>query len=141
DALENGQVISGVGGQYNFSAMAHELPGARSNLMLGSTRESGVSVSYNISWNYGHITIPSHLHDIVITEYGIADLRGRSDREIITALLNVTDSRYQPELLEKAKRAGKIPLDYEIPQRYRYNTPGKIQARLAKYRKSGLLPD
>lgn len=44
---------------------------------------------------------------------------------MITALLNVTDSRYQPELLEKAKRAGKIPLDYEIPQRYCYNTPGK----------------
>ena len=141
DALENGQVISGVGGQYNFVAMAHELPGARSILMLRSTRESGLSVSSNIIWNYGHITIPRHLRDIVITEYGIADLRGRSDREIITALLNVTDSRYQPELLEKAKRAGKIPLDYEIPQRYRYNTPGKIQARLAKYRKSGLLPD
>lgn len=141
DGLENGQVISGVGGQYNFVAMAHELPGARSILMLRSTRESGLSVSSNIIWNYGHITIPRHLRDIVITEYGIADLRGRSDREIITALLNVTDSRYQPELLEKAKRAGKIPLDYEIPQRYRYNTPGKIQARLDKYRKSGLLPD
>jgi acyl-CoA hydrolase len=141
DALENGQVISGVGGQYNFVAMAHELPGARSILMLRSTRESGLSVSSNIVWNYGHITIPRHLRDIVITEYGIADLRGRSDREVMAALLNIADSRYQPELLEKAKRAGKIPLDYEIPQHYRHNTPGKIQARLAKYRKSGLLPD
>ncbi len=121
--------------------MAHELPGARSILMLRSTRENGLSVSSNIVWNYGHITIPRHLRDIVITEYGIADLRGRSDREVMAALLNITDSRYQPELLEKAKRAGKIPLDYEIPQHYRHNTPGKIQARLAKYRKSGLLPD
>lgn len=141
DGLENGQVISGVGGQYNFVAMAHELPGARSILMLRSTRESGLSVSSNIVWNYGHITIPRHLRDIVVTEYGIANLRGRSDKEVIIALLNIADSRFQPELLEKAKRAGKIPQDYEIPERHRHNTPGRIQARLGKFKKMGLCPD
>ncbi len=141
DGLENGQVISGVGGQYNFVAMAHEMPDARSILMLRSTRESGLSASSTIVWNYGHITIPRHLRDIVVTEYGIADLRGRSDREVITALLKVADSRFQPELLEKAKRAGKIPQDYEIPERYRHNTPGRIQARLGKFKKMGLCPD
>ena len=141
DGLDNGQVISGVGGQYNFVAMAHELPGARSILMLRSTRESGSTVSSNIVWNYGHITIPRHLRDIVITEYGIADLRGRSDKEVITALLKIADSRFQPELLEKAKRGGKIPQDYQIPERHRLNTPGRIQARLGKYKKMGLCPD
>ena len=141
DGLENGQVISGVGGQYNFVSMAHELPGARSILMLRSTRESGFNVSSNIVWNYGHITIPRHLRDIVVTEYGIANLRGRPDKEVITALLSVTDSRFQPELLEKAKRAGKIPQDYEIPERHRHNTPGRIQARLGKFKKMGLCPD
>ena len=141
DGLENGQVISGVGGQYNFVAMAHEMPDARSILMLRSTRESGLSVSSNVIWNYGHTTIPRHLRDIVVTEYGIADLRGRSDREVITALLNVADSRFQPELLEKAKRAGKIAQDYEIPERHRHNTPGRIQARLGTFKKMGLCPD
>ena len=141
DGLENGQMISGVGGQYNFVAMAHELPDARSILMLRSTRESGLTASSNIVWNYGHITIPRHLRDIVVTEYGIADLRGRSDKEVIIALLHIADSRFQPELLEKAKRAGKIPQDYEIPPRHRHNTPGRIQARLSKYKKLGLCPD
>ena len=141
DGLENGQVISGVGGQYNFVAMAHELPDARSILMLRSTRESGLTASSNIVWNYGHITIPRHLRDIVVTEYGIADLRGRSDKEVIIALVNIADSRFQPELLEKAKRAGKIPQDYEIPQPYRHNTPGRIQARLSKFKKLGLCPE
>ena len=141
DGLENGQVISGVGGQYNFVSMAHELPGARSILMLRSTRESGLSVSSNIVWNYGHITIPRHLRDIVITEYGIADLRGRSDKEVMTALLNIADSRFQPELLEKAKRGGKIPPDYQIPPQHLHNTPGRIKARLAPYQQQGLLPD
>lgn len=141
DGLESGQVISGVGGQYNFVAMAHELPDARSILMLRSTRESGLTASSNIVWNYGHITIPRHLRDIVVTEYGIADLRGRSDREVIAALLNIADSRFQPELLGKAKRAGKLPQDYEIPERHRYNTPGRVQARLNKFRQMGLCPD
>ena len=38
DQLENGAVVSGVGGQYNFVAMAHALPGARSILCLRATR-------------------------------------------------------------------------------------------------------
>ena len=141
DGLENGQVISGVGGQYNFVAMAHEMHDARSILMLRSTRESGLNVSSNIVWNYGHITIPRHLRDIVITEYGIAELRGRSDREVVTALLNIADSRFQPELLEKAKRAGKIPGDYEIPEKFRQNTPARVQAQIGRYKAQGLFPD
>ena len=40
DALENGQIVSGVGGQYNFVAMAHAIAGGRSALMLRSTRNS-----------------------------------------------------------------------------------------------------
>lgn len=141
DGLENGQVISGVGGQYNFVAMAHELPDARSILLLRSTRASGSTLSSNIIWNYGHSTISRHLRDIAVTEYGIADLRGRSDKAVISALLNIADSRFQPELLEKAKRAGKLPRDYQIPERYLQNTPEKVQAQIEKYKKMGLLPD
>lgn len=141
DGLENGQVISGVGGQYNFVAMAHELPDARSILLLRSTRESGRQKQSNVVWNYGHETIPRHLRDIVITEYGIADLRGRSDKEVIIALLNIADSQFQPGLLKKAKQAGKLPQDYQIPQAYRCNTPDRIQAWAEKYNKMGILPD
>ncbi len=39
DGLENGQVVSGVGGQYNFVAQAFELQGARSILTLEATRQ------------------------------------------------------------------------------------------------------
>ena len=38
DGLADGRVVSGVGGQYNFVAMAHALPGARSVLCARSTR-------------------------------------------------------------------------------------------------------
>ncbi len=141
DGLEDGHVISGVGGQYNFVAMANALPDARSILMLRSTRRKGTIVSSNIVWNYGHVTIPRHLRDIVVTEYGVADLRGKADKDVIAALLNITDSRFQDGLLETAKQAGKIPKDYEIPSQYRNNTPQRLEAIYQSYRKKGFFPD
>ena len=140
DGLESGKVVSGVGGQYNFVAQAHELVGGRSILMLKSTREKNGHTQSNIVWGYGHTTIPRHLRDIYITEYGIADVRGKCDREVITTLLNVTDSRFQPELLRKAKQEGKVPTEYEIPERFRHNTPERLEQVAAKYRSQGLLP-
>jgi Acetyl-CoA hydrolase len=43
DGLENGQVVSGVGGQYNFVAQAFALAGARSVLTVEATRQVGAS--------------------------------------------------------------------------------------------------
>ena len=44
--------------------------------------------SSNIVWEYPETTIPRHLRDIVVTEYGIADLRGKGDRDTIAAMLS-----------------------------------------------------
>ncbi len=143
DGLADGRVVSGVGGQYNFVAMAHQLPTGRSILMIRAVRDKEgktAEPSSNIVFNYGHITIPRHLRDIVITEYGIAELRSRTDNQIIQALLNVTDSRFQQGLMEQAKQAGKLESDYQIPERYRQNLPEKLEERLAVYRKDGWFP-
>jgi len=140
DGLDNGQVVSGVGGQYNFVAQAHELDDGRSILMLKSTREKNGITYSNIVMNYGHTTIPRHLRDIYITEYGIADVRGKCDRDVITALLNIADSRFQPELLAKAKRSGKIPKNYQIPAEYRNNSPQRLEQQMAEFRQRGLFP-
>ena len=103
DGLADGRVVSGVGGQYNFVAMAHALPGARSILCVRSTRRKDGKLASNIVTSYGHITIPRHLRDIAITEYGIADLRGRTDAECIAAMIDIADSRFQDELLAAAQ--------------------------------------
>ena len=106
--------MSGVGGQYNFVAMAHELEGARSILLLRATREAPAAQrESNIVFNYGHTTIPRHLRDIVVTEYGIADLRGRTDAEVAAALIAIADARFQEGLAEQAKAAGKLPRDWQ----------------------------
>ena len=137
DALESGRVVSGVGGQYNFVAMAHALPGGRSILCLRATRTRHGRTTSNILWSYGHETIPRHLRDIVVTEYGVADLRGRTDEEVIAALLNIADSRFQDALLARAREAGKIRADYRIPDAFRNNLPGRLRGALAAHRARG----
>jgi hypothetical protein len=141
DGLGDGRVVSGVGGQYNFVSMAHALPGARSILCVRATRTSAGKVTSNIVWNYPHVTIPRHLRDIVVTEYGVADLRGRTDWEIIAALLNIADSRFQDTLLAQAKAARKIPADYRIPEAFRDNTPGRLARALGSHRGNGFFSE
>ena len=140
DGFDNGQVVSGVGGQYNFVAQAFALDGARSILTVESTRGSGRKAASNIRWSYGHTTIPRHLRDVIITEYGVADLRGKSDADVIAAMLSVSGSRFQNELMKQAKDAGKLPKTFEIPAAHRENYPERIVAALKPARDAGLLP-
>jgi len=137
DQLQDGRVVSGIGGQYNFVAMAHALPDARLIMMIKSTKGSGKALKSNIVFSYGHCSVPRHLRDIVVTEYGIADLRGKPDDEVIAEMLKVADSRFQKKLLEQAKKAKKISGDYQIPAEYCNNTPDKISKLLKPYQDQG----
>jgi acyl-CoA hydrolase len=139
DALEDGRVVSGVGGQYNFVAQAHELENARSIILLKAVRESGGKAESNIVWSYGHTTVPRHLRDIVITEYGVADLRGQTDEECVRRMLAITDARFQEGLVQKAISARKLPRDFVAPAAWRDNTPEAISRALAPHRP--VLPD
>ena len=141
DGLEDGRVVSGVGGQYNFVAMAHALDDSRSVLMLRATRESGGGVLSNVRWSYGHTTIPRHLRDVYVTEYGLADLRGACDEDCVRAMLAVTDARFAPALLEEARRVRKVAPGARLPERCARNTPAELAARLAPFRADGTLPD
>lgn len=141
DGLADGRVVSGVGGQYNFVSMAHALPGARSVLCVRATRLKDGRLSSNIVTSYAHTTIPRHLRDIAITEYGIADLRGRTDGECVAAMLNLADSRFQDELLADAKRAHKIDAGYRIPEAHRHNTPERLREAFATQQRAGLFSE
>jgi hypothetical protein len=140
DGLENGQVVSGVGGQYNFVAQAFALQGARSILTVEATRQEKSANVSNIRWSYGHETIPRHLRDVIVTEYGVADLRGKSDADVIASMLEVADSRFQNDLMRQAKDAGKLPKNHEIASAHRANFPERIANALKPARDAGLLP-
>ncbi len=133
DGLKDHQVVSGVGGQYNFVAMAHAMDDGRSVLMLRSTRGSGGERRSNIVWEYPHVTIPRHLRDLVVTEYGVADLRGRTDEECIQAMVGVMDAGFQDELVARAKAAGKLASDWQIPDAARRNTPERLRTLFADH--------
>jgi acyl-CoA hydrolase len=140
DGLEDGHVVSGVGGQYNFVAMAHEIPDGRSILMLRATRKGKSGVETNIRWNYGMTTIPRHLRDIVISEYGVADLRGKTDSECIQAMLAISDARFIDALTAEAKSHGKLAADFKIPDAWRQHRPENLRDTLASPIRKGLLP-
>ncbi|MCR6662959.1 MAG: acetyl-CoA hydrolase [Luteimonas sp.] len=141
DGLDDGRVVSGVGGQYNFVAMAHALPDGRSALLLRATRDADGKADSNLRWNYGHTTIPRHLRDIYVTEYGIADVRGITDEDCVVAMAGIADARFQGALLDKAKAAKKLRKNFIVPQAWSRNTPERLRDALAPLRADGTLPD
>lgn len=108
--------------------------------MVRAARQSGGEWRSNLVLRYGHCTIPRHLRDIVVTEYGIADLRARTDSEVAKALLAIADSRFQPELLRQLQDAGQIERGWSLPDHARHNTPEALAQRLAGGRARGLFP-
>jgi len=141
DSLADGRVVSGVGGQYNFVAMAHELRDARSVLLLRAFRDEDGDAVANIRWNYASSTIPRHLRDVYVTEYGIADVLGKTDEDCVVAMAAIADVRHQPTLLERAKRERKLRKDFDSPSDWMRNTPERLHAALAPFRQDGTLPD
>jgi hypothetical protein len=117
--------------------MSHELKGSRSILMLRSTRESDGKRCSNVVSHHGQLRIPRHLRDLVITEYGVADLRNRSDEDCIRALIEIADSEFQAGLIEEARKARKISNDYVLPPHARNNTPEALNAFIEKGRQLG----
>ena len=140
DALEDGRVVSGVGGQYNFVAQAFALPDARSIMTLPASRQGRDGPEANIRWSYGHTTIPRHLRDMVVTEYGVAGLRGARDGEVIARMLEVADAAFHETLAGQAKDAGKLSRDHQISAFAAGNTGAGLAERLAPFREAGDLP-
>ena len=140
DTLDDNQVVSGVGGQYNFVAMAHALTDSRSILMLRSTHKTQHGRVSNIVWKYPYCTIPRHLRDIVITEYGMADLRGQSDEECIKRMICIADAQFQQELRQKAIDCHKLDDKWQIPQQFCNNTSAQLKVKFAELKDKGYFP-
>jgi hypothetical protein len=86
------------------------------------------------------VTIPRHLRDIVITEYGVADLRGQPDSEVVKQLIQIADSRFQEGLVREAQAHGKLAAGWTVPEAWRQNTPAALDAKLHPWSEAGLLP-
>lgn len=101
----NGRQYSGTGGHEDFLAGAGLQSDDRSLLCLrSSSLVEGVRVS-RIAPNLGPllaVTTPRHQVDVIITEYGPAELKGRTVRERAAALVEIAHPDFRDELAEAA---------------------------------------
>jgi acyl-CoA hydrolase len=109
DTISGGQ-FSGIGGAEDFVAGAGLELSDRSLICLPSTFEKdGVTQSRIVPW-FGPgavITTPRHHVDMIVTEYGAAELEGRTVRERGEALAAIAHPQFRDELLAAAERAAK----------------------------------
>jgi len=140
DTLEDGRVVSGVGGQHDLVAMAHQLDDARAIIAVRSRRHLRHGLQSNIVWTYANATLPRALRDVIVTEYGIADIRGKSDRDTIAAMICVADENFQHQLKTSAQQAGKIERSFSLPSHAAENRLERLEAALGQARAAGLLP-
>jgi acyl-CoA hydrolase len=137
DQLEDGRIVSGIGGQFNFVAMAHAIPDAKLIMAIRATRGSGRHVKSNIVFRYGHCSVPKYWRDIVVTEYGIAHIRGLSEEQVTQEIIKIADSRFQKQLIKQAKKHGKLDPGWKLPEEYKNNYPERVDAFIKSYQAEG----
>lgn len=108
EALDH-RPFTGVGGQTVFMIAGAYSKGGRSVSVLPSSSvpaSSGVRASRIVpTLNPGTpVTVPRTYVDHVVTEHGIADLRGRSVNERAAALIEIAHPDFREELRREAKR-------------------------------------
>ena len=105
ETVFGGRLVAGTGGQTELHMGAVLSRGGRAITLLRSTALSG-SVSRIVAQQEegAVITIPRTFADTVVTEYGVAQLLGKSLRERADELINVTHPDFRSELRKEAQR-------------------------------------
>jgi acyl-CoA hydrolase len=105
----DGRQISGVGGHEDFVAGAELHPDAHSLICLRSTALVGgatVSRIVGLLPEGSVVSTPRHHTGVVVTEFGVAELAGRTVRERAHALVEIAHPDYRQELRAVADRLG-----------------------------------
>ncbi|NLB53970.1 MAG: acetyl-CoA hydrolase/transferase family protein [Syntrophomonadaceae bacterium] len=96
---------SGVGGQMDFNLGAGLCPGGQAFMVLNSTANTKEGVISTIVPTFPRGTfVTTNRNDIdhVVTEYGVAKLRGKSLRERTNALISIAHPDFRAELKAEA---------------------------------------
>jgi len=102
----NGRQYSGTGGQLDFVRGAYASKGGRSIIACHSTAAKG-RISRIVPWLDGPVTTPRTDTHIVVTEYGWADMKGKSLAERARALIAIAHPDFREDL-ERAARDRRI---------------------------------
>jgi acyl-CoA hydrolase len=102
-----GRHIGLTGGQMDFVRAANRAPEGRSIIALPSTSRDRAHSRIVARLADGVVTTPRAEADCVVTEHGIAELKGRTLAERARALISVADPAFRAEL-ERAAGAGLV---------------------------------
>ena len=98
-------MTSGSGGQLSFAIGAYLSRGGRSIVALPSTARGGTLSRIVPMLEQGTVvSTPRTLADMVVTEYGIARLKGKTQRERALELMAIAHPDFRTELKKEAER-------------------------------------
>jgi len=101
----DGVQLSGVGGQFDFVEGAYFSRGGKSITALTSSAGKGqISRIVPRLSSRAIATIPRYMTDIVVTEYGVAQLRGKSNRQRTDTLIAIAHPDFRDQLREESSR-------------------------------------
>ncbi|KIF81061.1 acetyl-CoA hydrolase/transferase family protein [Noviherbaspirillum autotrophicum] len=96
---------SGTGGQADFVRAANYSKGGKSFIVLPSTaKENTISRIVPTLTPGTHVTTGKNDVNYVVTEYGVAQLRGKTAKQRVEALIGIAHPDFRGELREEAKR-------------------------------------
>ena len=96
---------SGTGGQVDFVRAANRSNGGKAFIVLPSTAKDGaVSRIAPVLSPGTHVTTGKNDINYVVTEYGVAELRGKTAKQRAEALIGIAHPDFRGELREAAKR-------------------------------------
>jgi len=99
-----GHYFSSSGGQYDFSRGAMYSENGQGFIVLQSTTRDGSKSKIRPTLTPGSVvTTSKNTVDKVVTEYGVAEMRGKTLRERTRALIAVADPKFQDELTQAAR--------------------------------------
>jgi 4-hydroxybutyrate CoA-transferase len=98
-------MYSGIGGQMDFMIGSMHSEGGRSAMLLQSTARGGKASRIVPQLEPGAVvTTPRTYIDNVITEFGIANLQGKTQRQRAEALIEIAHPDFRPDLRKEAKK-------------------------------------
>jgi acyl-CoA hydrolase len=99
-----GQYYSSSGGQYDFSRGAMYSEGGQGFIVLQSTTRDGSMSKIRPTLTPGSVvTTSKNTVDKIVTEFGVAEMRGRTIRDRARQLISIAHPRFRDELSAEAR--------------------------------------
>jgi len=102
----NGRTYSGLGGQQDFTLAAYWSNGGKAFLTLAASRidKEGKKHSNILPKVTGTVGMSRWNTQYVVTEYGVANMKGKTVPERVEAMIRIADPDFRDELRSEAKK-------------------------------------